>query len=327
VNNQPPSGGNTGRTSQGLPGDLPPHAQERLAEIRSSGTWGSALSSEEFTAIRSVGFEAVGQVLGAAVYNLGFTGGYNCPGPWGAGYGYGNVALSARTQVSSRNYAYGAFGPLVKTMYEARRTAIKRMVEECTVLGGHGVVGVRLTIGAFPSGGLEFKAIGTGVRAPGAPPLRRPFTSDLTGQEFAKLLMKGWVPAGLVLGISIGSRHDDWTTRAQTRWGAGNSEVIGYTELVNDTRHDARQELAKDVHRLGAEGVVIADMDLRVSERECPVSEGNRDHIVEATTIGTAITRFSRTAETHDHHPALAIMSLDPQRRQAARTNIGANRL
>ncbi|HTU75945.1 MAG TPA: heavy metal-binding domain-containing protein [Trebonia sp.] len=330
MSNQPPSGGNTGRTSQGLPSDLPPHAQERLAEIRSSGTWGSALTSEEFMAIRSVGFEAAGQVLGAAVYNLGFTGGYSCPGPWGGGYGYGygSAGLPARTQVSSRGggYSYGSFAPLVQTMYEARRTAIKRMVEECSALGGHGVVGVRLTIGAFPSGGLEFKAIGTAVRAAGVPLLRHPFTSDLTGQDFAKLITKGWVPAGLVLGISIGARHDDWTTRAQTRWGAGNAEVSGYTELVNDTRHDARQELAKDVRRLGAEGVVIADMDLRVSERECPVSEGTRDHIVESTTIGTAITRFSRTAEAHGH-PALAIMSLDPQRRQAARTNIGANRL
>ena len=87
------------------------------------------------------------------------------------------------------------------------------MVEECTALGGHGVVGVRLTIGGFPSGGLEFKAIGTAVHAPGAPPLRHPFTSDLTGQDFAKLIMKGWMPAGLVLGISIAARHDDWQTR------------------------------------------------------------------------------------------------------------------
>ena len=52
----------------------------------SSGTWGSALTADEFAAIRGVGFEPVGQVLGAAVYNIGFTGGYNCPGAW-AGYG------------------------------------------------------------------------------------------------------------------------------------------------------------------------------------------------------------------------------------------------
>ena len=56
-----------------------------MAEIRGSGTWGSALTTDEFAAIRSVGFEPVGQVLGAAVYTIGYTGGYNCPGPFGDG--------------------------------------------------------------------------------------------------------------------------------------------------------------------------------------------------------------------------------------------------
>jgi uncharacterized protein YbjQ (UPF0145 family) len=294
-----------------------------MAEIRRSGTWGSALSSDEFAAIRSAGFEAVGQVLGAAVYNVGYTGGYGCPGAWGSfAYAWGP---QAGTQVSSQG-GYGSFGPLVQTMYEARRTAISRMVEECTELGGHGVVGVRLSIGSFPAGGLEFRAIGTAVRAPGAPPLRRPFTSDLSGQDFAKLVMKGWMPAGLVLGISIAARHDDWLTVGQTRWGSGNAEVKGYTELVNDARHDARTQLQADVKRLGAEGVVIADMDLQVRERECPAQEGRRDHIVEATNIGTAIVRFSTHSERQGGS-SLAILSLDPQRRQAARVRIGANRL
>src|SRR5260370_28900709 len=104
---------------------------------------------------------------------------------------------------------------MVRHMYESRRMAISRMTAECEALGGHGVVGVRLTIGAFPAGGLEFKAIGTAIRAPGVPPLskgrghKEPFTSDLSGQDFGKLIMKGWVPAGLVLGISIGSPHRD----------------------------------------------------------------------------------------------------------------------
>ena len=59
------------------------------------------------------------------------------------------------------------------------------------------------------------------------------------------------MPAGLALGISVGARHDDWLTVGQTRWGAGNAEVNGYTELVNDTRHDARVQLEKDVRRMG----------------------------------------------------------------------------
>src|SRR6516164_5109628 len=105
---------------------LPPAAEARLAEIRRSGTWGSALTSDEFAAIRSVGFEAAGQVLGAAVYNVGYTGGYSCPGGW-TGYGLGGYN-AARTTVSSSQRYYASFAPFVKTMYEARRKAIGRMV-------------------------------------------------------------------------------------------------------------------------------------------------------------------------------------------------------
>jgi uncharacterized protein YbjQ (UPF0145 family) len=289
-----------------------------MAEIRSSGTWGSALSIEEFAAIRSAGFEPVGQVLGAAVYNIGFSGGYNCPGAW-SGFGSYAQAYRSVTQVSGRG-GYGSFGPLTQAMYDARHLAINRMITECAELGGHGIVGVSLTIGSFPAGGLEFKAIGTAVRAAGSPPLKQPFSSDLSGQDFAKLLSSGWVPAGLALGISVGARHDDWQTVGQTRWGAGNAEVVGYTELVNDTRHDARQQLEKDVRRLGGEGVVVQRMDMRVHERECPIQEHGKDHIVEATIVGTALVRFASVAKPP---PPLAILSLDPQRRQAARVKLG----
>jgi uncharacterized protein YbjQ (UPF0145 family) len=306
---------------------LPATAAARMAEIRRSGTWGSALSTDEFTAIRSVGFEPVGQVLGAAVYNIGYTGGYGCPGAW-AGWG-GSGPYRSVTQVSGRG-GMASFSPLVQALYDARHTAINRMTAECAALGGHGVVGVALTIGSFPAGGLEFKAIGTAVRAPGGQRLRTPFTSDLSGQDFAKLIMRGWVPAGLALGISVAARHDDWLTVGQSRWSAGNAEVTGFTELVHEGRHDARVQLERDVRRLGAEGVVIADMQMRVSERECPVQEGRRDHIVETTIIGTSIARFAAGrgaagsgAAGQREERTLPVLSLDPQRRQAARVRIG----
>src|SRR5258708_6955526 len=52
--------------------ELPPAAESRIAEIRRSGTWGSALSADEFTAIKGVGFEPVGQVLGPPAYNIAY---------------------------------------------------------------------------------------------------------------------------------------------------------------------------------------------------------------------------------------------------------------
>ena len=297
-----------------MSGELP-----AAARAGKTGTWGSALTTEEFAAIRSVGFEPVGQVFGAAVYTAGYARGYSCPGGWGSS-GAKTPGQSA-IQVSGQGDP-GSFGPLVEAMYQARHAAIDRMTAECAGLGGHGVVGVRLSRGSFPLGGLEFTAIGTAVRVPGAAyGQRAPFTSGLSGQDFAKLIMTGWVPAGLAVGISIGSRHDDWTTTRQTRRRSGNVEVAGWTELVNQSRHDARRRLEGDVARLGAEGVVIASMQMRVRERDCPAVTGRRDHIVEATLIGTAIARFSRSGQ-HPARPARAVMSLDPQRRQAARISM-----
>ena len=72
--------------------------------------------------------------------------------------------------------------------------------------------------------------------------------------------------------------------------------------------------------RHGADGVVLQGMDIRVGEHECPIQEGRRDHVLEATIIGTAIARFGRRTAPP---PPLAIMSLDPQRRQAARVRLG----
>jgi hypothetical protein len=45
--------------------ELPAVAQAGSAGARPGGTWGSALTTQEFAAVRSVGFEPVGQVFGA----------------------------------------------------------------------------------------------------------------------------------------------------------------------------------------------------------------------------------------------------------------------
>jgi hypothetical protein len=127
------------------------------------------LTCQELAAVGSVGFAPVGQVFGAAVYAAGSASGSRCPG-------------SPAVQVPDRGDPAG-FGPLVEAMYQARRAAVDRMTAECAALGGHGVVGVRLSRGPFALGGLEFTAIGTAVRAAGAaagPPA--PFTSDVSGR-------------------------------------------------------------------------------------------------------------------------------------------------
>jgi uncharacterized protein YbjQ (UPF0145 family) len=260
-----------------------------------------------------VGFTPVGQVFGAAVYAAGAASGSRCPAVTSAPDGETQGQRAA--PVPGRSEPAG-FGPLVEAMYQARRAAVDRMTAECAALGGHGVVGVRLSRGPFAFGGQEFTAIGTAVRASGAPvgpPV--PFTACVSGQDFARLVSAGWVPAGLVLGIAIGARHDDQATTRQARPWSGNAEMGGWTALVNHARRRARGRLEDDVRRLGAEGVVIAGMRLRARVRDCPAAAGRRDHIVEATLVGTAIVGFSHPGHSHDR--ALTVMPLGPWPRQA----------
>jgi hypothetical protein len=133
-----------------------------------------------------------------------------------------------------------------------------------------------------------------GVRARSAIRPAAPFTSHLSGQEFALLLQAGWVPVALVFGISLGSRHDDTRTRRQTRRNAGRREVGSYTELVKDTRRDARDQLKRAVAERRGDGVVVDEMTLHIGERECPAVEGQHDHIAEAAILGTSIVSFAR---------------------------------
>jgi hypothetical protein len=73
---------------------------------------------------------------------------------------------------------------------------------------------------------------------------------------------------------------------------------------------------------MGTDGVVISSLDLRVRDRECPAMERGRDHIAEVTIIGTAIARFASPAAAA-RPGSLAVLSLDPQRRQVARVRLG----
>ena len=188
-----------------------------MAEIRSSGTWGSALSADEFAAIRSVGFEPVGQVFGAAVYSAGARAVIAAPGRRDrpaagcrpglrSGYPAGRPGV---IRPARADHGPGAAHGHRPDDHRVRRTGWPRRGRRPAVLAK-----------SFPSAGRSSRpsAPRSARRAvPRGQPV--PFTGEVSGQDFAKLIMAGWVPAGLVLGISIASRHDDRKTNRQARWG------------------------------------------------------------------------------------------------------------
>lgn len=279
-----------------------------MTELAGRGaTWGSVLSVDESAAVRSAGFEPVGQVFGAAVYPLFATAAVSCPGTAAP-----SLVLGAPGRVA------GWAGPaarIAQALYDGYRTAIDRMAGECSDLGGHGVVGASLQVTETPGDNftaatVQFKVIGTAVRGRGCPPLARPFTCGLSGPDFAKLLMDGWVPAGIVLGISAAGLHDPLVTTSSGPWGTGNAEVPAYTDLMACVRQDARSRLEETVRELGAEGVVVSAMTLHVRSGQCHAHRVGADHFAEAVITGTAVARFADRRQAA-RPPSLAVLPLD----------------
>jgi uncharacterized protein YbjQ (UPF0145 family) len=266
---------------------LPPAASARLARFKAGGVRTSLLAVNGAVGAESVGFTPIGEVMGGAVQHLGWRG-YGCGMYGGGSFG------TARTVTSGQGRGWVGYAPYVKALYHGYDSALRRMVAEAQAMDADGVLGVRLSVDHLDQGNREFVALGTAVRASSAPVHpRRPFTTELAGQDFAKLLYAGWVPASIAIGISVAIRHDDWRTRQQSSsLFSGNVEVTGYTELVQFARADARQHFGERIQRAGADGAIVSSMgvDLRAIEP----SDNHRDHLAEATVIGSAIARFHR---------------------------------
>jgi uncharacterized protein YbjQ (UPF0145 family) len=209
----------------------------------------------------------------------------------------------------------GPAARIAQALCDGYRTAIDRMTGQCSDLGGHGIVGASLQVTEntgdnFTAPTVEFKVIGTAVRGRGCPPLACPFTSGLSGSDFAKLLIDGWVPAGIVLGISAAGLHDTSVTTNSGPWGTGNAEVPAYTSLMAHARQDARSRLEQTVRELGAEGVVVSAMTLRVRSDACHAHLVGADLFAEAVITGTAVARFADRRKA-SRPPSLAVLPLD----------------
>lgn len=271
----------------GTDGDwLPEAARARLARYDAVGLTTSLLSVPGAVGVESVGITPVGEVMGCIVQSIG----------WAGNYGYGSYL----------NYSSGIdFGPYVRALYHGFDTALARMTTEARAMGADGVVGVRLTRAALGESNQEFVALGTAVRARSAARPRQPFTTDLAGQDFAKLMQAGWVPVRIAIGIAVESRFVDWTSRSQMSVMAGNVEVNAHTELINRVRSHARDRFRAHAKDARADGAIVASMDLRSWEQDA----GNTPLLcAESSVFGTTIARFhqGRRAPTK----ALTIMPL-----------------
>ncbi|MHB8328713.1 MAG: YbjQ family protein [Acidimicrobiales bacterium] len=245
---------------------------EHPAKLGSPSTT-SGLSIDEELVLHSVGWEPVELVNGVSIYSVPV-------GVWNWGQGEITFASTAHLQ------AFAA--------------AIKRIHAQCTNVGGHGVVGVRVER-SISRHHITVELTGTAVRPvaaktqTGAPV----FVSDLPAKDFALLLTAGWQPLGLAYGASFiyAPRRSAGTALQQKNQ---NVELTTFTEAMYSARELAMQRMQEVAIALKGSGVV----DVTVTEGPMHFAH----HAIGFTTWGTVV-RMS--ADRHRHIEPMPVVALD----------------
>jgi len=264
------------------PVSLPEAAQRRLDDLRRRASAGRALATtdlsvDELMLVHEAGFDPVGMVMGSSVYHLGFQ--------------WSSISQSQEMQV------------LTAAMYNARELAMSRMEAEAAALEADGVVGVNLDIRFMNWGDAvgEFTAVGTAVRGRNGGTWRQPnglpFTSDLSGQAFWKLVRTGYRPLGLVLGNCV---YHVGRQKMGMFGGWKNKEMDVYTQCLYEARELAMSRMQAEAEQLGAQVVV----ESRITHHQ-HIWES---HVMEFFAIGTAATSLS---DTHEYPQPQVVVSVD----------------
>jgi len=247
--------------------NLPTEAISRLRQLEGregeAPLFTSDLSVNEFLLIEDAGFEPLGLVVGSSIYHVGIQ----------------VVRWTASQELDI----------LTRAMYHARELAMTRMEAEAEELGADGIVGVRLDIQFYEWGNnlAEFMAIGTAVRhregGTWHTPAGRPFTSDLSGQDFWTLLQTGQRPGSLVMGNCVYhvAHRRMFKAMSQTM---RNVELPNFTQAIYTARELAMERMQYEARQVQSQGVV----GVQIHEKNHIWGH----HAIEFFAIGTAVTRY-----------------------------------
>ena len=258
---------------------LPQHALQRLKGLRpgsassGGGIFTSDLSVNEFLMVREAGFEPLGLVVGSCIYHTGIQ--------------YASWGKNQEMEVLSQ------------AMYHARELAMSRMSEEAAALSADGIVGVRLEVKRleWDKEILEFMAIGTAIsHRSGSTGFKgvngKPFTSDLSGQDFWMLLQSGYRPMEMVMGSCVYHVAHQGIFKSLGNVGR-NVEITQFTQALYDARELAMARMQQEAADAHAEGVVGVQ-----------IHEGSHNwhpHVIEFFAVGTAVKPIE--AETQHLQP------------------------
>ena len=162
---------------------------------------------------------------------------------------------------------------------------------EADHLAADGIVGVNLRMQMYAWGQscLEFVATGTAVRhlaGQGAhrAPDGRAFTSDLSAQDFFRLLAAGAVPVAFVLGTCVYHIAHQGVMQSLRQMGQ-NQEMLQFTQGVYEARELALARMQAEAAQAKASGIVGVTVEVK--------NHVWGEHATEFLATGTAVRRLA----------------------------------
>ena len=238
---------------------VPEHGRERLAQMK-RGLFTSDLSVNEFLLVKQAGFDPLGLVIGSSIYHIGFQ-----QSNWKQSMEMAVLFAGDVPRARAGDDADGGGGRPARRRRRRRRPARHRP----------------LRVGRRP-GGVHRDRNGdqTPRRRVHRAPNGRPFTSDLSGQDFWTLLSSGHRPVGMVMGSCVYHVAHQGMFQAMRQIGQ-NLEMPNFTQALYDARELAMERMQNEAEALQAEGIV----GVQLLER----SHGWGSHVIEFFAVGTAV--------------------------------------
>ena len=246
----------------------PKAADGRLAHTAGAnpaGVFTSDLSVSEYVLLGEAGFEPLGFVVGSSIYHVGLQ-----AGRWSQ-----NQELQVLTQA----------------MYNARELAMARMRAEADHLAADGIVGVQpadadVRLGPELPGVRRHRHRRPPPGGPGrAPRAGRPaFTSDLSAQDFFRLLAAGAVPVAFVLGTCVYHIAHQGVLQSLRQAGQ-NQEMLQFTQGVYEARELALARMQAEAAQAQSSGIVGVTVEVK--------NHVWGEHATEFLATGTAVRRLA----------------------------------
>jgi uncharacterized protein YbjQ (UPF0145 family) len=217
------------------------------------------------------------------------------------GFVFGNVAYSigvgGNIGGALRGLRRGEVPQFTEIFDRTRHLALQRIKAEAQAAGANAVVGIQTSIVPL-LGAQEMLMTGTAAHHPALEAYASdPVTSDMTSEEMWNMVNIGYLPLGLVMGVSVYSLGLASGLASFAKSLAG-GEVSTLTELLYEAREKAFARIEADAERLGADEVV------GVKTRVYDLGGG----LIEIMAIGTAVKKFDAAVTKNDALPPQAII-------------------